>query len=269
MNNQYKKILLLLGDIAVLYLSLYLTLLIRYQAQPSANTWYDHFLPFSLTFVAWLIIFYISDLYNLHLAVNNSRFFNLTIRSVVIAGLLSALFFYINPNIEIAPKTNLAIYLVVFAILFMLWRRLYNWILYSRLPKDKLIFIGYNEKVKELENELKEKPHLGFSVAEIISDNISDLKKIIKEKNISTVVLASDPHDSEEIRKQLFSCLSLNVNILNLTDFYENVTGRIPIDTINQMWFLEKLSQGKKTVFDTIKRICDFILALIILIITS
>ncbi|RLC36097.1 sugar transferase [Candidatus Falkowbacteria bacterium] len=282
MNYKYKKIFLLIGDILVLYLALYLTLLIRYLALPARGTWALHFWPFSLAFIAWVLIFYISDLYNLHIAVNNSKFFNLTLRSAGIAGLLTAVFFYINPHINIAPKTNLVIYIFVFTILFMLWRRLFNALLHSYLAKDNLAFIGYNGKVMELIKALQAKPHLGYKVSLIVNagntdgvsevettNNTGNLKEIILNKKISTMVLASDPHHSSELRSSLFKCLPLKINFINLPNFYETVTGKVPIDAISKMWFLENLSEGRKTVFDAFKRTYDFILALSILLLSA
>ena len=67
MNQKFKKTILLTGDIMILYASLYFTLLIRYLEQPSAENWSRHLGPFSIVFIAWVLIFYISDLYNLHL----------------------------------------------------------------------------------------------------------------------------------------------------------------------------------------------------------
>src|SRR3989339_1061441 len=150
MYDNLKKIILLCGDIFVLYVSLYLTLLVRYLEWPTAATWQNHLWPFSMVFIAWILIFYISNLYSLYIAVNDGKFFNLTMRAVIISSLLSAAFFYVNPNIAIAPKTNLVIYLVVFTVLFLLWRRTFNWVLGSYLPKNKVVVIGRNSQVDEL-----------------------------------------------------------------------------------------------------------------------
>ncbi|NCO80103.1 hypothetical protein GW884_02330, partial [Candidatus Falkowbacteria bacterium] len=78
MNNKFKKIALLGGDIIILYLSLYLTLLIRYSSKQLATSWAIHLWPFTIIFLLWLIIFYISNLYNLNLAINNLKFFQLS-----------------------------------------------------------------------------------------------------------------------------------------------------------------------------------------------
>jgi len=283
MNNQLKKLILLIGDIGVLYFSLYLTLTVRYCGQPIHNNWQSHFWPFTITFIAWIIIFYIADLYDLNLAVNNAKFFQLTARCLAIAGLLSAAFFYLTPQITIAPKRNLIIYIIIFAILFYLWRQFYNWSLKAYLPKNTIAVIGLNQQVKELIKDLKEKPHLGYNIAFIVDDQninlteidgvpiikgITNLDKLIVEKKVTTIILTSNPHQSPELRTSLFNCLPLKINYVSLPNFYETITGKIPIIAINQMWFLENLSEGSKALFDVIKRGYDIILALMISIIT-
>jgi len=283
MDNKLKKIILLTGDIIILYASLYLTLLIRYWDKPTEQLWQNHFWPFTAIFIVWILIFYISNLYNLNLAVNNARFFQLTGRSLIIAGLLSIAFFYLTPQITIAPKRNMLICIIVFAILFFLWRQFFNWSLKSYLPKNNIAVVGLNNQVEELIYELKQKPHLGYNIAFIIDNKesgqgeinsvpvfktISDLKRLITDKKITNVILTSDPHQSDELRTVLFDCLPLKINYINLPNFYETIMGKIPTESINKMWFLENLTEGNRKWFDSLKRIYDFFLALFILIIT-
>ncbi len=281
-NHKNKKIILFLGDIIILYLSLYLTLIIRYGIMPPDQTWQIHFWPFSSIFIAWLIIFYISDLYNLHLAVNNEEFSRKAIKAIFINILLAAAFFYFNSHIGISPKTNLAIYSIIFVILFFFWRRLFNWLLGSYLPKTKIAFVGYNNQVKELIDDLRRKPHLGFQVSLIISQHtsslinnipviksIGEIKQTLIKKNINTIILATNLQQSKELRSVLFACLPLKINFKNFNNFYEMITGRVPIETISKTWFLENLSEGSKRNYDLIKRVYDLIIALSILLITA
>jgi exopolysaccharide biosynthesis polyprenyl glycosylphosphotransferase len=280
---KFKKILLLGGDIAILYLSLYLALLIRYQENPTSELWQIHFLPFTPVFLLWIIIFYISNLYSLHTAVNNSKIFQLTNKSLITASLIALAYFYLTPGINITPKTNFFIYLIIFYIFFLLWRRLYNFFLKSYLPKKNIAFIGLNGLTKELIAEIFEKPHLGYIISFIISlknealeklngipvvSGTTDLKDLILKNKISTIILTDDPHYSEQLSAVLFKLLPLKINYLSLTNFYELITGRIPINEINQQWFLENLSEGNKKSFDISKRIYDIILALIIFFIS-
>lgn len=277
-----KKIIILLGDIAVLFSSLYLALVIRYGQKPSNDLWLEHLWSFSVIFIGWIIILYIVGLYDLHLAINNTKFLKLVSKSTIFAVLGSSLFFYLNPTINISPKTNLALFIIVFLILFFVWRRIFNWIIQNQLPKNYIAIVGFNEQSKEIIKELQAKPQLGYSVALVISNETSEeeingipiikefnnLHELIQEKKITTIVLTSYPHRSPELRDALFKCLRSKINYISLSNFYENITGKISIDTINQMWFLENLNEGDKSWFNLIKRFYDIAFSLLFLIIT-
>lgn len=279
MNNKFKKLILLAGDILVLYFSLYLTLIIRYWGKYTDQTWANHFWPFTFIFLLWLVIFYISNLYNLNLAVNNLKFYQSSGRALTIAGLISLAFFYLMPQIGIAPKRNLFIYIIIFSLLFFLWRHFYNWSLKSYLPKRNIGIVGYNNLVAEIINEFKQKPHLGYNISFIVDDKIypnaleikpiSELEKLMAENKLDTIILSHDPHQSENLRTALFNCLPYKINYVSLPNFYEAITGKVPLDSLNQMWFLENLNENNKIWFDRLKIVYDFILALIIFIITS
>jgi len=275
MNNKLKKLILLGGDVIVLYFSLYLTLVIRYLGTDQAKNWEAHFWPFTLIFMLWLIIFYISNLYNLNLAVNNLKFYQSTGKALAVAGLASLAFFYLTPDIGIAPKTNLLIYILVFAVIFYLWRQFYNFSLKSYLPKRNIGIVGYNNLAAEIVNEFKNKPHLGYNLSFIVDDRsengtqpISDLEQLIKNNKLDTIILSYDPHQSENLRAILFNSLYRRINYINLPNFYETITGKVPLDNLNQMWFLENFNENNKIWFDRLKIIYDFILALIIFVIT-
>lgn len=275
MNNKLKKLILLSGDILALYFSLYLTLIIRYQGEYAAKTWDAHFWPFTLIFMLWIIIFYISNLYSLNLAVNNLKFYQSSGRALTIAGLVSLAFFYLMPQVGIAPKTNLFIYILVFAAIFSLWRQFYNWSLKSYLPKKNIGIVGYNNLIQEIINEFKQKPHLGYNLSFIVDDKekadarpIAELEQLIADNKLDTIILSYDPHQSENLRAALFNALYRRINYVSLPNFYETITGKIPLDSLNQMWFLENLNENNKIWFNRFKLIYDFALALIIFFIT-
>ncbi|MDO8667823.1 MAG: exopolysaccharide biosynthesis polyprenyl glycosylphosphotransferase [bacterium] len=275
MNNKLKKLVLFGGDIVLLYFSLYLTLIIRYWGKYTDLTWSNHFWPFTLIFILWVLIFYISNLYNLNLAVNNFKFYQSSGRAIIISGLVSLAFFYLLPQVGIAPKRNLFIYIIVFAAIFYLWRQFYNWSLKSYLPKINIGIVGYNNLTAEIINEFKQKPHLGYNLSFIVDDKtqtgtqpISELEELIANNKLDTIILSSDPHQSESLRTALFNSLPYKISYISLPNFYETITGKVPLDSVNQMWFLENLNENNKIWFNRLKIIYDFILALIIFIIT-
>jgi len=276
MYNKIKKLLLLSGDVSIMYLSLYLSLFLRYKESFNISIWNNHYRCFSFIFLVWIFIFYISGLYNLYITQNDKIFFRLSLKSLGIAGIIATLFFYLNPSIGIAPKINLIIYLLVFTLTFLLWRTMFNSLLNSYLPKNRVIYIGFNNQIQEIIKFIKNNPGTGyksillldlndnvpqsFSEIEIIK-SLNNLPLVIKSKNINTIVLSSNPGNSNTLRQELFSSLSLSLEFVNSVNFYENVINKIPIDAINQMWFLENLNEGSKVLFDRIKRVFDFLFA--------
>lgn len=275
---RFKKFVILLGDVFILFLSLRLTLYIRYDQSLSQEVWLQHLWPFSIIFTGWLVVFYIIGLYNLHSAINNADFIKKTINGIILVGLLSTAFFYLNLS-EIAPKTNLIIFISIFAVLFLAWRTFFNWSIRNHLPKTNIAIIGSNEQVKEIIKKINAEPQLGYNISFILSDtevldnidevpvikNVSELEKLIIEKKIKKIILASQPHKLPELRNSLFLCLKLKVSYVNLPNFYEEVMGKTPIEAINQMWFLENLNEGNKHWFNAFKRIYDILFSILFL----
>ena len=282
-NFRFKKYVLFGGDIAILYLSLYSALALRYGQLPDESLWQEHLWPFSAIFAVWLVVFYISNLYELTLAANNARFFALTAQALVINFLLAAAFFYLNPYISIAPKTNLLLTIAVTAALFMLLPPTYNLFLKSYLPKNNIAIIGLNSQALELIKRFHDYPHLGFHIACIVHDrdvpekglynipvhkNPADFKTLFAEKKISLVVLAEDLQQAAGIRAQLFATLHLGLNFMSISHFYEKIMGKVPATSLNQMWFLENLNEGGKLWYDKFKRVFDVIFACLLLTVT-
>jgi exopolysaccharide biosynthesis polyprenyl glycosylphosphotransferase len=281
MSNRLKNFLILLGDLAVMHLALFLTLWLRHLTPPTAEIYQELWGSFSLVFIFWLIAFFISNLYDLRQAVNNALFFQRVGQSFAIAAVLSIVYFYLFPHDELTPKTNLAIFIVVFAALFMVWRRSLNALLKSYLPRVNLAIIGQSRLVEEVSAEIKQRPQLGLFLSFILDENaqnkelsgtpifnnINDLPALIEKRKINNVILAATP-DSQELRALLFECLPLKITFINLADFYESIAGKIPLEVINKMWFLENLNEGNKSNFDLFKRAADLILSLLIFLVT-
>ena len=112
MTNKSKTFFLLLGDLAALYVALFIALIIRYGGGFSTGGFYDefvniHLVPFTIIFIPWLIIFYIAGLYDLRRLRNNIEFLKILGTSIVVDALVAILLFYLVPAFGIAPKTNL------------------------------------------------------------------------------------------------------------------------------------------------------------------
>jgi len=269
MGLGFKKTILFLGDLAFLHLALVLTLAWRYK-QSWSEHWPSHWPHFLVIFAIWLIIFYINDLYNLNLKVSGRKFFRLFINSVVLSSLLSILYFYLNVQSSIAPRTNLAIFIALFIVLFFVWRTLYHALIHPFMPKNNLAIIGFEARGQALLKELEKNPGAGYTTALIFHtpEEMSQLAASIQSKSIHAIVVVDDFGQSEKLRQVLFECLSYQITFFNYPDFYELITGKIPVEAIGPNWFLENLREGQKNYFNFLKRVADFILALFVLLIS-
>lgn len=269
MNSKIKKLSLLIGDLVFLHFALFLTLELRYGTSLLESEWTNHWPKFIFVFLIWLLSLYLSGFYNLNLRSTSRRFFRRLGNAALLAVFVSVIYFYIATETAITPKTNLLIFFVAFSLLFIFWRRLSSFV-FASLAKEKIAIIGTNDKEKNLIQEIAKNPGAGYEVALQIGspEEINELAKLIEEKNIRSLVLCDDFGKSEAISKALFSCLNLNINFYSYPDFYESLSGKVPVEAIDADWFLENIKEGNKNYFNAIKGVFDFCLALFILIVT-
>lgn len=283
--TKIKKIILVVGDIAILYLSLYLTLMIRYQGLEIEERWAQHFWPFSFIFAIWMIIFYISGIYSLQIARTNWIFYSILLKSLIWCSIVAMAFFYlIKPGI--APKTNLLIEFLILVLLIIFWRQIFNLLVKIKPWQNNVLIIGLNQETLALAREINDNPQLGLKVIGIIKNNgenpldkekILDVEilnpphsllALIKIKKIKTIITALNPHHNPDLVNKLYECIALKIYFFDLPAFIEKFTGKIPVNSIGQIWFLENLKESQKVVYEISKRFLDIFLSLILLIIT-
>src|SRR3989344_4045624 len=266
-----RKTLIFLGDIVILYASLVITLAIRY-GRFSGDYLDIHILPFSFLFIIWLLVFYIFNLYELSFAKNNPAFFSALFYSVITSSAISALFFYMIPLFSITPKRNLFIFIAVALALMVFWRRYFNRTIARSNLRSNTLIIGENAQAHELMEFLKANPQLGYRMLGIVNPKdkrvLEVLKDLVVEENIKTVVLNSDAYQIPRIIDVFYKLLGFNIRFYNLSDFYEQNTGRVPLGAIDQVWFLENLSGSSKRGYEIAKRFFDVLFSIIIGIIS-
>ncbi|MFH1326328.1 MAG: sugar transferase [Candidatus Falkowbacteria bacterium] len=285
MSDFYQKIkyiILFLGDIAILYLSLWLTLLIRYQEMVTPDKWQQHFLPFTIIFAVWLLIFYISGLYSLQIARNNIAFYSTLLKSLAWCVAAAITFFYIIKS-GIAPRANLLLYLVILSLLLITWRQIFNQLIKIRPWQNNILIIGLNEAALDLAKEINGQPQLGFKVLAIINTDdtdLSDLKNstvevinpphslagLVKIKKIKTIITTLNPHQNPSLVNKLYECIALKISFWDLPTFVEKFVGKIPVNSIGQIWFLENVKENQKIIYEIGKRIFDILVSIILLI---
>lgn len=150
LERKRKQVLLLAVDIVILYGALFLSLFLRAGELPSGTTLLTHMRPFSIAFIGWLLVFYTAGLYNLETVLDSFYLFRRLAIAIVVATLGTALMFYLLRDPDISPKTVLALFAMLSALLLYLWRAVYSRIILGPAARRGVAFVGRNVAVMDL-----------------------------------------------------------------------------------------------------------------------
>lgn len=250
-------------DTIVLYASLVITLLMRYWGRRAEfDTLFNlHIIPFSIIFTGWLTVFYIAGLYDHRNFRNTAGFYSGFFRAITVAGVISIVFFYLVPALVITPKTNLFIFIVIFTLLESANRFLFNRIAEKNFKKPALI-VGLSPQAAELAQFIKENPQFGYDLKRVLDPEkigAEELEQLIAEEKINTVIVEPEAYQAPEIINSFLKAIEKKITFYGLASFFERLTGRVPLGVINQVWFLENLSEGNKRTYELAKRFSDII----------
>lgn len=265
-----KTIIIFLGDLALLYGALLLALAFRYGAENFRGPASAHLIPFSLLFVIWLLIFYLFDFYQIRALKSGFELFRNLLTAVLISGLISIAFFYLfTPLFQLTPKTNLLIFSLIFAALDFSWRLLIIRFFMPRYARRRLLIIRDSKTIEEVTSYLEKNPHIGYDVVSQIKEasgeaNPKILKGLIVEKKIDTLIIPSHFLKKDlPTTRLVYQLLPLKIEILDSIDFFELIFQKIPLDELDEGWFIEEVAM-RRHLYDAVKRLVDVVLAFIL-----
>ena len=273
LRTKTKVMFLLLGDIVALYAALFLALIIRYGSGFYDEFVYAHAAPFTIIFIPWLLVFYVAGLYDLRRLRNNLDFFKTLALSLVTNAILAVLLFYLIPIFGITPKTNLFIFIVVFAVWEIWWRRFFNRVTESSEAPNRVLLIGSGAAVVEIEASIKENPQLGYAIVarlreESASEMPSILHDMVTKDRANLIVVPRELKRKDTLAPTLYQLFGQGTSIIDLDNFYEIVMRKVPLADVEETWFLENIESAAKF-YDQFKRALEFLLAVIVGIILS
>ena len=271
--NRKGQLLLFVGDLILFSFALWLSLVVRSLSAPSFTTFYNHLAPFSLLFIAWVLVFFIAGLYDKHTMLFKHDLPNVIFNALLGNVIIAALFFFLVPYFEIAPKTILVIYLIISFALIVLWR-LYLYPLFGLRKRQGAILIGSGKEAKELEEEVNGNRRYPFEFVHTV-----DLAKVTNPNDISKTVLGHIGPDNasvivcntknEQVEPLLplfynLSFLHTHFHFIDINKMYEEVFERVPLSQLHYDWFLDNISTTPHEFYDALKRLLDMAIAAIL-----
>lgn len=275
-GRRYALSLLFLGDLLVFCFSLLLTLLLRYGGFPDQDILQAYVGAFSLLFVVWLLVFYMAGLYSKQVLLFRSGVPQAILRTQIFNIIIAALLFFFASGIGIAPKTSLAIYLVISLLGIFIWRLAWFPRLTKPLKRERAAIIGSGPEVQELVREINQNPryHLEACVvqdpAELNGKSPEAFVAELAEKRISLLVVDSENESVHTVLPTVYQ-LSLTNRAYQYADFhkvYEEVFDRVPLSLLRYDWFLKHITLPKTDLYAFVKRIIDIAGALVMALVT-
>jgi len=278
--NRREPIILFAGDLLAFSMALWLALAIRYGAIPSSDLLAKHWAPFSFLFLLWTFVFFVAGLYEKHTLVFKGKLPSLILNTQVANSLLAVVFFYLIPSFGITPKIVLAVYLVVSFLLIVFWRvslvphfgfrNRENAILIgaSGVPSDTTPHDFAKSEMQELKEEVNgnERYNLKFVSSVNLNqlDGIAFQEEVIEKvysESVTSIVIDLKHEKADKILPSLYNLIFSNVRFLDMYKVYEEVFDRIPLSLVGYNWFLENISFSPHTMYDTLKRMMDVVIA--------
>jgi exopolysaccharide biosynthesis polyprenyl glycosylphosphotransferase len=271
--NKKGPIIVGMGDVAILLVSLWCTLFVRYYAIPSQALFDSHLIPFSIIFIYSVVVFYIAGLYGRQTFFLNSKTPSAILQSQIVNGLFAVVLFYFSPSFIVSPKTTLLIYLIISIVLLLLWR-LSIFPLFSLKRKYKTIIIGRNHELVEMCEELTKSSRASIEcIASLDLDKATpaDIRAMlvakVNEGSVSYVVIDLNDEKVQQILPDLYSTIFSNIRYINFHTLYEELFDKIPLSCLRYSWILEHMSSSSTRVYDIVKRAIDITLSFFVAII--
>ena len=269
-------------DIIILVSAVYLSLWLRDFQIPSTARFMQHFSYFIPIIIVWVVCLYTAGFYSLEIYQTGYRMLSQLSIITVICTLFGFAFFYLNLGARVLPKTILVIYGVVVVAMTAFWRWAYTRITLKYFANTDIAFIGVNDTVIELLNNMSNFSYMSYRVVFLYADKLHDYQvngipvindsasfiNEIKKNKIQMVVVANTENLPNTTQDVLFELLRNYVYFINLPDFYEIFMRRIPLDAVNEQWFLTSVHLQSKKIYRLVKQTVDVAMAIIFLLIT-
>jgi exopolysaccharide biosynthesis polyprenyl glycosylphosphotransferase len=268
MGNRFKVFLFFLGDAIALYVGLFVMLFIRYGSGFYKAFEDFHALPFTVVFILWLILFYIAGLYDLRRLRNNLDFIKTLFLALAINVIIAVLLFYLVPAFGIAPKTNLLLFIIIFAVIEMFWRRFANRSMTFGEAPNKVLMVGNGPVSEELKKAIRDNRQLGYEIRAEVSESQAYetpelLKTIARDGGVNMIVVPHALKRDARLVRTLYELFGSGFFVIDLVAFYESVMRKIPLPNLEEAWLIENIA-AEVRFYDQLKRASEFLGALVI-----
>ena len=249
-----RKIILALGDTAILFGSLGVSLAMR-DPQLLHLRVFQSFVPL---FFLWLTVFYAAGMYEFRLIRDFVSLIRSLLGSFFICAVLASSYFYaLSPYLRLTPKTHLFVIVTLAHLGLLFWRRASLRLYRFSLLDLKLALLA----------DADHREYLSGYMAGGVSDwlGLTDVHSV--KVDLIVVDGAWIRKNPEEARLAITTALRARVQIVGLDEFYESVFGKVsPSRASDLTWALSHVLPRSGSPYFRMKRLVDVVTAAALLL---
>ncbi|MCX8057311.1 MAG: undecaprenyl-phosphate glucose phosphotransferase, partial [Ignavibacteria bacterium] len=250
----------------------------------------EFFLPMLVIYFYWFFIFLFVGMYRTWFA--SSRFDELTtLFKTSFVGVMILFFLIFIDDISYQQSSAQRYLIFIYWGIFLLFvgsgrifvRSLQRQLLLKGIGRRNTIIIGFNDKAKEIFEEVNRAKALGLDVVGFVLVNentaaqnsngkilgsINEIQDIVNKYDVKEVIIALDKHEHDLMLDVIAKCDFNDLNIKIVPDLYEIISGQARTNQLYGIPLIEINPQLMPAWERKIKRLMDIVFSLIILILT-
>lgn len=292
MNKSFEKILVLIADFLTINMAGVIYFMLRVK-----TGWFDmlimpeFFIPLLVIYFYWVIIFTFVGMYRTWFAASRfdeiSTLFKASFVGIFILFFAIFLDDYLH-GVQTGTRILIFIYWIIFFVLVstgrLFIRSFQRRLLIKGVGRRNALIIGYNQKGKEVHDQILDHRALGIDVKGFIVvkngfekesykntpvvGKIDQLAKVIDEVSVKEVILALEKDDHDLLIDIISKCEPKNVGMKIVPDLYDILSGQAKTSQIYGIPLIDIMPQLMPEWEKRLKRIIDVVVSFLILLVT-
>jgi len=227
----------------------------------------------------FITLMYYFDLYDTTVLSNRREVITRLVGVLGCVFVALSVLYYAFPEISLVG-TTLWLGVGIVAVTVPAWRKLFFVLNRSARFSERAILYGDGPLALPLMQEIGSRSELGVRVVGFVGDSTetpagiprfddSDLQDIVEQRNARRIVITMGDRRGKLHVEQLLKLKTRGVYIQDGPEYYESITGKIPLDSLRLSWLLFSPGFHVRAALRLYKRIFSLFLGSLAIVITS
>ncbi len=231
-----------------------------------------------LVVAVFVVLMYYFDLYDSFVLSNRREVVTRLVGVLGSAFVALAVLYYAFPEISLGGS-SLWVGVGIVAVAVPLWRRLFFVLNRSARFSERAIIYGGGPLATALMREVTNRSELGVKVVGFVGENTptvpdiplleGDIDELVERQGVQRVVVTMGDRRGKLPVELLLKLKARGIHIQDGPDYYESVTGKIPLDSLRLSWLLFSPGFHVRTALHLYKRVFSLALGTIAIIVTA